>query len=298
MRPILKHAAAAGAMIALTGAAAFFPANPLTGEACCLADSPETPYLLLAQLEEGDIDESFEAYGDDSDEIFEYDEALMAPLDSLVKGIRWLGHASFLIEDAKTIYIDPYDISEALARELPRADLILVTHDHGDHFSPDAIKSIMDPSTVVVSIGAVIDNLPEEIKRFRTVAPGDTLTVEGTGIEAVPAYNIGKKFHPKEKGYVGFVIRLEERTIYHAGDTDIIPEMEHIAADIALLPIGGTYTMNAAEAAEAADIIGPEVAIPMHWGTIVGTWEDVKEFQARCKTRVWLPKAAADPADN
>ena len=260
-----------------------FPALSPAGGDCSHANPAG---ILLAQVEEGDVDESFEAYGDDSDEIFEYDEALMAPLDSLVEGIRWLGHASFLIENSLNIYIDPYDVPEELAKDLPRADIILVTHDHADHFCPESIKKLSGSSTVLVSIKAVTGDLPEVIEHSRTVAPGDTLTIKGIGIEAVHAYNVGKKFHPKEKGYVGFLVRLEHRTIYHAGDTDLIPEMEHITADVALLPVGGTYTMDAAEAAEAADLLNPEVAIPMHWGKIVGTWEDAKEFQARCETRV------------
>ena len=273
-------------------AAAFHPGlcAAVDGYPCAGPEAEEASSVLLAQTEEGDIDESFEDYGDDSDEIFEYDDALMAPLDSLVEGIRWLGHASFLIEDSRNIYIDPYDISKELAAELPKADVILVTHDHPDHYSPEAIERIAGPATVLVSIKAVTKDLPDAIKHSRTVAAGDTLTVDGIGIEAVPAYNIEKKFHPKDKGYVGFVIHLQNRTIYHAGDTDLIPEMKNIVADVALLPVGGTYTMDAVEAARAADVIQPKVAIPMHWGKIVGSWEDAKEFQARAKIRVLVLK--------
>lgn len=297
MRLRVKHCARFCAVIVVVVGVAFCLCLSPTGGGCCFAGpgADEPMGIILAQVEEGDIDESFEAYGDDSDEIFEYDEALVAPLDSLVEGIRWLGHASFLIENGQTIYIDPYDISEDFAEGLPKADIILVTHDHRDHFSPDAIKRIGGPSTIVISIESVTQNLPEGIKHSRTVAPGDTVTMNDITIEAVPAYNIGKKYHPKEKGYVGFIVHLEHRTIYHAGDTDIIPEMEHISADIALLPVGGTYTMNAVEAAQAADIIKPKVAIPMHWGKIVGTWEDAKEFQARCKTQVLVLPEAARP---
>jgi L-ascorbate metabolism protein UlaG (beta-lactamase superfamily) len=284
----------------MLAAVGFSPGTPSAGGPDSVAgpEAAEPSRVMLAQMEEGDIDESFEAYGDDSDEIFEYDDALLAPLDSLVEGIRWLGHASFLIETDAVIYIDPYDIAQELADALPKADFVLVTHDHGDHFSQEAIESIGKASTMVISIQAVTDDLPEAIKHSRTVAPGDTITVGDIRIAAVPAYNIEKAFHPKEKGYVGFVVHLKDRTIYHAGDTDLIPEMEQITADIALLPVGGTYTMDAVEAAEAAGIIRPKVAIPMHWGKIVGTWEDAKDFQARSETRVLVPKEAVPPRDN
>ena len=235
-----------------------------------------------ADLEEGDIDESFEAYGDDSDEVYELDDALVNPVDSLVKGIRWLGHASFLIEDDKKVYIDPYDIPDDLAKGLPDADLILITHDHRDHFSPDDIKKIVKPPTVVVSIKAVVDELPEKTKAH-IVEPGDTVSVGGLEIVAVPAYNIKKQFHPKTKGHVGFVVKFDKRTIYHAGDTDLIPEMENLEVDVALLPAGGKFTMDATEAAEAANLIKPRVAIPMHWGSIVGSEKSATDFVAHCK---------------
>lgn len=250
----------------------------------------------LAQIEEGDIDQSFEAYGDDSDEIFENDEALGASVDSLLDGISWLGHASFLIENGANIYIDPYDIPGGLADSLPDGDLILVTHDHGDHFSAEDISRLVKPTTTVVSIESVIADLPDGVENSRVVAPGDTLTVKGIRIEAVPAYNIEKKFHPRNRGYVGFIIHLEDKTVYHAGDTDLIPEMESIETDIALLPIGGKFTMDAVEAAEAVEIIHPKVAVPMHWGKIIGTWEDAKDFQARSKIRaVILPDITRPP---
>jgi L-ascorbate metabolism protein UlaG (beta-lactamase superfamily) len=242
--------------------------------------------LMLAQVEEGDFDQSFEAYGDDSDEIFEDDETTAASFDDLLNGITWLGHASFLIEDEAVIYIDPYDIPDKLVDSLPKADLILITHDHGDHFSAKDVMKIVKPTTVVVSIEAVVRDLPDVVKTSRTVAPGDTLTVDGLFIEAVPAYNIGKEYHPRSKGYVGFVIHLKDKTVYHAGDTDVIPEMKDIDADVALLPIGGKFTMNSIEAARAAEIIGPKVAVPMHWGKFIGTWEDAKDFQARSKIPV------------
>jgi L-ascorbate metabolism protein UlaG (beta-lactamase superfamily) len=242
--------------------------------------------LMVAQADEGDIDQSFEAYGDDSDEIFENDETLKGSPDSLLEGINWIGHSSFLIEDGINIYIDPYDIPDSLAEGLPKADLILVTHDHFDHFSPDDIEKIVKPATMLVSIESVTSKLPDVVESFRTVGPGDTITAKNIFVEAVPAYNIGKDYHPRSKGYVGYIIHLKDKTVYHAGDTDVIPEMKNIHADVALLPVGGKFTMNAIEAAEAADIIGPKVAVPMHWGKFIGTWEDAKDFQARSKTPV------------
>jgi L-ascorbate metabolism protein UlaG (beta-lactamase superfamily) len=253
---------------------------------------PSTPIILLAQ-EEGDVDQSYDSFGADVDEEIEYDDALttnqeakekaaaeaQSVVDSVMRGIRWLGHASFLIEDSIEIYIDPYDLPEGL----PPADLILITHDHSDHFSPADLAKILKSATVVVSVNSVCDDLPKTVKHSRRVAPGDTITVSGITIAAVPAYNINKDFHPKKKGWVGFVIEVEGRSIYHAGDTDLIPEMKDIHADVALLPAGGTYTMDAAEAAEAADLIAPLVAVPMHWGKIVGSEEDAKAFKAACK---------------
>jgi L-ascorbate metabolism protein UlaG (beta-lactamase superfamily) len=258
---------------------------------------------VLAQIEEGDVDESYDSYGPDLDEEIEYDDAAMthpdtakasitfkitdAEADSLLEGITWFGHASFLIEDEKNIYIDPYDLPEGA----PAADIILVSHDHRDHFSRDDIEAIVKPSTVVVSIDAVQSGLPKTVKAFRLVMPGDTIEVEGIPIEAVPAYNIGKKFHPKEKGHVGFVVDVDGRKIYHAGDTDLIPEMKDIDADVILLPIGGTYTMDAKAATMAVKVIEPQVAVPMHWGTIVGEQKDVDAFKAQCTVPVRTLKA-------
>jgi L-ascorbate metabolism protein UlaG (beta-lactamase superfamily) len=241
------------------------------------------PVSAQVPLEEGDLETSYDEYGDDSDEIYEMDDALATPADSLLMGLRWIVHAAFLIEDEKVIYIDPFSIPDKLAETLPKADIILITHDHSDHFSPEDIKKIVKPSTSVVSIEAVVDQLPEEVKKSIVVSPGDTLTVQGIAIEAVPAYNIDKKFHPRDKGYVGFLVYLDGRTIYHAGDTDLIPEMKSLKVDVALLPAGGRFTMDEKEAAEAANLIKPKIAIPMHWGSIVGTRESAARFVKLCK---------------
>lgn len=193
--------------------------------------------------------------------------------------IKWLGHAGFKIKKKKVIYIDPYQINET-----EQADIILITHEHYDHCSLDDIELLKKEDTIIIGPEKAVKNL--DGKNIIIVKPGDRKEVEGIVIDAVPAYNIGKKFHPKEKGNVGYVINIEGIKIYHAGDTDLIPEMEKLAVDIAMLPVGGDYTMNAEEAAAAANKIKPKIAIPMHYGTIVGTKDDADEFKEKCDCEV------------
>lgn len=198
----------------------------------------------------------------------------------MLENIKWLGHASFRIDGENVIYIDPWNVKEAKP-----ADLILVTHEHYDHCSPKDIKKIQKKETAVLTISDCARNLSGEVK---VVKPGDNLTVSDIEVEAVPAYNLKKPFHPKANGWVGFVFTVAGKRIYHAGDTDLIPEMDEIKADIALLSIGGTYTMDAKEAAAAANKMKPEIAIPMHYGSIVGSIKDAEEFKELCQVRVEL----------
>ncbi len=195
--------------------------------------------------------------------------------------IKWLGHAGFKIKKKKVIYIDPYQMNET-----EQADIILITHEHYDHCSLDDIELLKKEDTIIIGPEKAVKNL--DGKNVIIVKPGDRKEVEGIVIDAVPAYNIGKKFHPKEKGNVGYVINIEGIKIYHAGDTDLIPEMEKLAVDIAMLPVGGDYTMNAEEAAAAANKIKPKIAIPMHYGTIVGTKDDADEFKEKCDCEVHI----------
>jgi len=192
----------------------------------------------------------------------------------MLEKIHWLGHASFKIEGEQVIYIDPWKVKDG-----EKADLILITHSPYDHCSTEDVAKIRKEGTEIVTVADCGSKFSGAVC---VVAPGDKMTVQGIPVEVVPAYNIGKSFHPKANGWVGFVVTVEGTRIYHAGDTDRIPEMDHVEADIALLPIGGTYTMTASEAAEAAITIGPKTAIPMHWGDIVGSKRDAKRFRERC----------------
>jgi len=206
----------------------------------------------------------------------------------VLKKIHWLGHDSFRLDAGKVVYLDPYKLPAASVK----ADLILITHDHYDHFSPDDVERLRKAGTSIVSIAAVARSLRGDV---HIVKPGDKLTVQGIEIEAVPAYNVGKKFHPKAAGHVGFIVTVDGERIYHAGDTDMIPEMASFRVDVALLPVSGTYVMTADEAIQAAKKIGPKVAIPMHHGTVVGNKADAERFAAGVPAGVQaviLPKEA------
>lgn len=198
--------------------------------------------------------------------------------------IHWLGHAAFFIEGASAkIYIDPYQIKEGL----PKADIILITHEHFDHCSHQDINKLYKTDTVIVGPETIVGKLPYAIKVLK---PNETLAIKDIKIEAVYAYNPKKNFHPKSEGNLGYIITVDNSKIYHAGDTDYITEMERIKADIALLPVGGTYTMNAKEASNAANVINPKFAIPMHWGSIVGSNKDAEEFKRLCRVEVRILK--------
>jgi L-ascorbate metabolism protein UlaG (beta-lactamase superfamily) len=190
----------------------------------------------------------------------------------MLQGIHWLGHASVRIDDAITIYIDPWKVAEP-----KRADLILVTHEHFDHLSEDDIAKLSGRKTIVVASRGAAANLSCEV---RAVVPGERFEAAGVWIETVPAYNTDKPNHPQSAGHVGYVVELAGRRIYHAGDTDLISEMKDIRCDVAILPVGGTYTMNATEAAQALEVMQPQFAIPIHWGEVVGSEKDARRFQS------------------
>jgi L-ascorbate metabolism protein UlaG (beta-lactamase superfamily) len=153
--------------------------------------------------------------------------------------INWLGHDGFRIDAGKTIYIDPYQISDG-----PEADLILITHEHFDHCSPDDVAKIQHSSSVIITEK---DSAPKLSGDVRVITVGESLSIDNIQIEAVPAYNTNKDFHPKSKGWLGFIVDIDGVKVYHAGDTDFIPEMNDFNTDIALLPVSGTYVMTADE---------------------------------------------------
>jgi L-ascorbate metabolism protein UlaG (beta-lactamase superfamily) len=190
----------------------------------------------------------------------------------MLENITWLGHDAFRITSSKTIYLDPLD----LAGDPEPADIICITHDHYDHCSPEDVAKIQTDDTVIFAP----ENCRGKLKgEKRWVKAGDTVTVDDVTIEVLPAYNVTKRFHPREAGGVGFVLTVEGTTIYHAGDTDPIPEMEGLEVDIAMLPVSGVYVATAEEAVEAANKINPKTVIPMHWGGIVGTRADAERFK-------------------
>lgn len=197
---------------------------------------------------------------------------------TMISDIHWLGHDTFKIEGEKVIYTDPFKI-----KKKDTADIILITHDHFDHCSPEDVQKIQGPDTVVVATPDCAGKLSGNIKK---VKPGDKITVSGIEIEAVPSYNTNKQFHTKDKGWVGYIFNVKGQRIYIAGDTDYIPEMKTFRVDIALLPVSGTYVMTADEAVKAALDIKPKIAIPMHYGAIVGTENDAEKFAKGLKGKI------------
>ena len=196
----------------------------------------------------------------------------------MLQNIKWLGHAGFKITGEKTIYIDPFKINET-----EPADIIICTHEHFDHVSHEDIKKIQAGKTVIVTTPDSFSKVSGNVKTFSV---GQSIVVDGIKIEGVPAYNLNKNFHPKSNNWIGVVITVNGKRIYHAGDTDNIPEMAALKnIDIALLPVSGTYVMTAEEAADAANKIMPKIAVPMHYGSIIGTKADAERFRKLCKCK-------------
>ncbi|MBF0257932.1 MAG: MBL fold metallo-hydrolase [Desulfamplus sp.] len=226
--------------------------------------------------------------------------------NKLTEKIQWLGHDCMRIDADSVIYFDPYEIDPGV-----KASIILITHEHYDHCSIEDVKKILGQDTVIVTEKDSAKKLKKQLGKavegkIEVLAPGQSVTVKGIVIDAVPSYNINKKFHPKNKNWLGFVvsvpsIQLRESgteqladsakkddviKFYHAGDTDLIPEMSQIECDVAFLPVSGTYVMTAQEAVSAALQIRPQLAIPMHYGALVGTEDDAQMFEKEIEGKV------------
>ena len=214
----------------------------------------------------------------------------------LIDTLTWLGHSGFLIRAGRAhVYIDPYRVPDGA----PEADLILITHGHYDHFSPQDVEKLTKRETWLVGPAAVAERVSGQVHR---IEPGETLEdelVRGIHVSAVAAYNTSKRdadgrpFHPRDAGWVGYDVNVRGERLYHSGDTDVIPEMDSVTGvDVALLPVSGVYVMTAQEAAEAARRIQPRVAVPMHWGSHIGTEHDARTFAAKAPVEVQIMEKA------
>ncbi len=199
-------------------------------------------------------------------------------MDIRTDNITVFTHSSIGIFGSKTVYFDPFQMNTA-----PHdADIVCITHSHYDHFSPEDLQKVCKPDTVLVFPESMANEVAEpEFADYPAVpmAPRERRTMDGVEVETIPAYNLHKPFHPKGNAWVGYLITMDNIRYYIAGDTDVTEENQKVQCDIALVPIGGTYTMTAKKAAGLVNTIRPKVAIPTHYGSIVGTKTDADEFR-------------------
>ena len=204
----------------------------------------------------------------------------------MTQNIEVFTQNSIRITDGKTvIYIDPFQMKE----EPKNATYIFITHDHYDHYSPEDIKKVACEKTVLIipeKIEKKVKEVEGLVKEIVTVKPGTFHELDNLEFETVPAYNILKPFHMKTAEYVGYILHVNGKRIYIAGDTDETQEVKDVKCDIALVPIGGTYTMDAKKAADLVNILRPEVAIPVHYGNVVGSMKDANVFAANVKSPI------------
>ena len=195
----------------------------------------------------------------------------------MLENIEVLYHSSIRINKEKTIYIDPFKID----KNYNDADIVFITHDHFDHYSEEDIDKVINENTTIIIPEELLTNLLRKginKNAVITVESNKEYMVQGIKFETIPAYNTNKIFHPKENGWVGYIITLDDIRYYIAGDTDITEENRKVKCDVAFVPVGGTYTMNYSEAAELVNIIKPKIAVPIHYGSVVGTKQDATNF--------------------
>jgi len=194
-------------------------------------------------------------------------------MPDLLDGVTWFRGSSLRIRRAGVeIHIDPLGLTEDSV-----ADVVLLTHPHYDNFSEADIARVQNADTILVA-PATMKKLVAEADHF--MRPGDMLQLEGFDVLAVPAYNVEKKFHTPEHGWLGYVFTVGDATFYHAGDTDFLPSMADIRCDVAFLPCGGHYTMGVEDAARAGEACGAQILVPIHWGEPHGTDEDIERLAA------------------
>ena len=208
---------------------------------------------------------------------------------------RWLGHDGFIItgKEGTSVCLDPFQVKG----DYKPVDVLISTHEHFDHCSVEDMQKVVNSDTEVIGIPMAEDNLSKlDCKKIHYVKPGETLTLKSIRFEFVPAYNVNKfrspkvPFHPKEDEKIGVIIVMDSHRIYHAGDTDCIPEMADFRPDIALIPVSGTYVMTAEEAIEAANILQPRLIIPMHFGAIVGDSSMAEKLKQSVSMPVEIPR--------
>ena len=195
----------------------------------------------------------------------------------MLENIEVLYHSSIRINKEKTIYIDPFKID----RNYNDADIVFITHDHYDHYSEEDIDKVINENTTIIIPEELLTNLLRKginKNAIITVEPNEKYVVQGIKFETIPAYNTNKTFHPKKNGWVGYIIIINGIRYYIAGDTDITEENKKVKCDVAFVPVGGTYTMDFKEAANLINEIKPKIAIPIHYGSVVGTEQDAIDF--------------------
>lgn len=203
----------------------------------------------------------------------------------MIKNVKWLGHSTIKFLEEKVIYIDPYNLDE----EYHDADIIFITHNHYDHFSGEDIKKCMNSTTKIVVTKDLYDATIElgfKETDITCVLPNKDYEIDGISFSTVPSYNIKREYHPKENEWVGYVISINDIKYYVAGDTDLLNENKSIKCDVAFLPVGGTFTMTAEEAAELANVISPKVVVPIHYGSLVGTKDDAINFKNKVNKNI------------
>lgn len=203
----------------------------------------------------------------------------------MLEGFELLGHSSIKITGDRVIYIDPYNIKD----EPKDADMIFITHTHYDHFSPEDIQKVRNQDTIII---VTDDGYTECLKmgfkehQINKVEPNKRYQLHSMNFETVPAYNIKAQYHPKANNWVGYILEIRSASYYIAGDTDMNDDNVQVECDVAFVPVGGKYTMDAVEAAKFINEIQPRIAIPIHYGTIVGTKQDAERFEGLLKNTI------------